>query len=96
MPKDHVKDRLNQIRRENEEQLARTENTQPTPTQEENDRAALGIESLEQLDDKEPDGSEEQPEGTGSPLPNPLARRSAEAGERAQEAARSSTSKKNG
>ena len=35
----------------------RVAKSQPTPTQEENDRAKLGIDSLEQLDDKEDDGS---------------------------------------
>lgn len=34
--------------------------SQPTPTQAENDRAKLGFESLEELDNKEPDGSPEQ------------------------------------
>lgn len=38
----------------------RIDSTQPTPTQEENDRAKLGFESLKELDDKEADGSEEQ------------------------------------
>jgi hypothetical protein len=33
----------------------------PTPTQEENDRAAMG----EHVVDKEPDGSDEQPENSG-------------------------------
>ncbi len=41
------------------EQQAR-QDTQPTPTQEENDRAKLGVESLSELDNKEADGSEEQ------------------------------------
>lgn len=40
-------------------QLERASSTQPTPTQEENDRAKLGLHSLEELDDKEPDGSKE-------------------------------------
>lgn len=35
----------------------RVNSTQPTPTQEENDRAKLGFESLKELDDKEDDGS---------------------------------------
>lgn len=35
----------------------RTAATQPTPTQEENDRAKLGFDSLKELDKKEPDGS---------------------------------------
>jgi hypothetical protein len=42
------------------EQLARSENLQPTPTQEENDRAKLGLHSLADLDDKEADGSPEE------------------------------------
>jgi hypothetical protein len=41
-------------------QLARSENLQPTPTQEENDRAKLGLHSLADLDDKEADGSPEE------------------------------------
>jgi hypothetical protein len=48
------------IAKENEEQVAKTEGLQPTPTQAENDRAKLGVESLEELDNKEPDGSPEQ------------------------------------
>jgi hypothetical protein len=35
----------------------RVASSQPTPTQAENDRAKLGIDSLEQLDSKEDDGS---------------------------------------
>jgi hypothetical protein len=42
------------------DQLARSENLQPTPTQEENDRAKLGLHSLADLDDKEADGSPEE------------------------------------
>lgn len=38
----------------------RVNSSQPTPTQEENDRAKLGFQSIEELDDKEDDGSEEQ------------------------------------
>jgi hypothetical protein len=34
--------------------------SQPTPTQEENDRAKLGFDSLADLDDKEADGSPEE------------------------------------
>ena len=37
----------------NEEAMARMESTQPTPTQEENDLAKMGV----LVDDKEPDGS---------------------------------------
>lgn len=36
---------------------ARVAASQPTPTQEENDRAKLGFSSLKDLDDKEDDGS---------------------------------------
>ena len=42
-----------EINKSNEEAMARMESTQPTPTQEENDLAKLGI----QVDEKEPDGS---------------------------------------
>jgi hypothetical protein len=38
----------------------RVNSSQPTPTQEENDRAKLGFKSLEELDNKEDDGSPEQ------------------------------------
>lgn len=48
------------IAKENEAQVAKTDGLQPTPTQEENDRAKLGFDSLEELDDKEDDGSPEQ------------------------------------
>lgn len=41
---------------------ARIAASQPTPTQEENDRAKLGIDSLEQLDNKEDDGSPSEAE----------------------------------
>jgi hypothetical protein len=41
-------------------QLERINSTQPTPTQEENDRAKLGFHSTSELDDKEDDGSPEQ------------------------------------
>ena len=37
----------------NEEAMARMDSSQPTPTQEENDLARLGV----QVDEKEPDGS---------------------------------------
>src|SRR5215207_1745590 len=43
---------------------ARQEGLQPTPTQEENDRAKVGAMTLEELDNKEDDGSEWQDEGT--------------------------------
>lgn len=42
-----------------QEHYDRVNSTQPTPTQEENDRAKLGLHSLEELDDKEADGSPE-------------------------------------
>ena len=49
-------------------QLERASSTQPTPTQEENDRAKLGLHSLEELDDKESDGSpEEKDVAAGAP-----------------------------
>lgn len=35
----------------------RVNSSQPTPTQEENDRAKLGFDSLKELDNKEDDGS---------------------------------------
>lgn len=38
----------------------RVSSSKPTPTQEENDRAKLGFHSIEELDDKEDDGSPEQ------------------------------------
>jgi hypothetical protein len=46
--------------RQTEEKFARTEKARPTPTQEENDKARLGVASLEELDNKEPDGTEEE------------------------------------
>jgi hypothetical protein len=52
--------------RQTEEQIAR-QSARPTPTQDENDRAKLGLQSLEELDDKEPDGSpEEEPARRGA------------------------------
>ena len=59
---DPVAESQKQVAEETKEQLARTENVQPTPTQEENDRAKLGVDSLSQLDSKEGDNSEEQPD----------------------------------
>jgi hypothetical protein len=56
------------IAEENEAQVSRTDGMQPTPTQEENDRAKLGVESLKELDDKESDGSpEEKDVAAGAP-----------------------------
>ncbi len=49
-----------QVAAETAEQLARAESSQPTPTQEENDRAKLGVSSLSELDNKEADGSSEE------------------------------------
>lgn len=40
----------------------RVANSQPTPTQAENDRAKLGFDSLKELDDKEDDGSPSEEE----------------------------------
>src|SRR6185436_12137660 len=42
-----------EINKSNEEAMARMESTQPTPTQEENDLAKLGV----AVEDKEPDGA---------------------------------------
>lgn len=56
------KDDQARIAKENEEQVARTNSFRPTPTQEENDRAKLGVESLKELDSKEDDGSSEEEE----------------------------------
>lgn len=42
-----------------DQQLERTSQVQPTPTQEENDRARLG-QSVEELDDKEDHGAPEE------------------------------------
>jgi hypothetical protein len=44
----------------NKDQLARAEGAQPTPTQEENDRAKLGVSDLSELDNKVSDGSDKQ------------------------------------
>jgi hypothetical protein len=62
------------IAAENEAQLARTEGINPTPTQEENDRAKLGNVSANAIDDKQPDGSEEQTDAVAparTPAPAP-------------------------
>lgn len=65
--KDASKKRDARLREEREasdastqEQLDRVAGMKPTPTQEEIDRVKLGTHSLEELDDKEPDGSPEQ------------------------------------
>ena len=57
------------IAKQNEEQVARSENLQPTPTQQENDRAKLGVDSLSELDNKEADGSAEQDAAHAAPKP---------------------------
>lgn len=49
-----------QVDAETQEQVARTEAARPTPTQDEIDRARLGTQSLEELDNKEADGTPEQ------------------------------------
>lgn len=49
----------------------RVSKMRPTPTQEENDRAKLGIQSVDELDDKEPDGSEEDEEGRQKAISSP-------------------------
>jgi len=59
---------VEQRRRAQQEQVAdfyaRQDGLQPTPTQDENDRAKVGAMSLDDLDNKEDDGSEWQDEGT--------------------------------
>lgn len=60
--KDAFKADQERIAKENAEQVARTDGFRPTPTQEENDRAKLGVESLKELDNKDSDGSDEQPD----------------------------------
>jgi hypothetical protein len=52
-----LKDERKAADADTKEQLERTQNLQPTPTQEENDRARLG-QSVEELDDKEDHGAE--------------------------------------
>ena len=61
----------------------------PTPTQEENDRAAMG----EHVIEKEPDGSKEQPEnsGPGAGAAQPKAGRRAKAGNRRSRTAHQAT-----
>ena len=65
---------------------ARLDGLQPTPTQAENDRAKVGHQTVDDLDDKEDDGSEWQDEGTTrvltAKLPgnNPYETRDLEAG----------------
>lgn len=62
--KDPREEQLRRERKQAEEDTKahydRVNSSQPTPTQEENDRAKLGFQSLEELDDKESDGSPEQ------------------------------------
>lgn len=61
-PRDEaLADSRKRVEDETKEQRARIDSVQPTPTQEENDRARLGIESAKDLDNKEADGSEEAP-----------------------------------
>jgi hypothetical protein len=55
--KDHLADARKQSEADTKAYYERVNSTQPTPTQEENDRAKLGFESLKDLDDKEADGS---------------------------------------
>jgi hypothetical protein len=61
---DKKEDQLAQARKQSEEDTKahyeRVSSSQPTPTQEENDRAKLGFDSVKELDDKEDDGSPEQ------------------------------------
>jgi hypothetical protein len=61
---DKKEDQLARARKQSEEDTKahyeRVSSSQPTPTQEENDRAKLGFDSVKELDDKEDDGSPEQ------------------------------------
>lgn len=54
-----MKDQRKRTDEDNAEATKRS-NYKPTPTQEENDRAKLGVESLDELDNKEGDGAEEE------------------------------------
>lgn len=58
-----IKDTRKRVEEETEEAEKR-QRAKPTPTQDENDRAKLGLNSLEELDDKEPDGSPEETPAT--------------------------------
>jgi hypothetical protein len=49
-----------------DEQVERVAKLRPTPTQEENDRAKLGLNSLEDLDNKEPHGAPEEKQAPAS------------------------------
>jgi hypothetical protein len=53
--------------------------SQPTPTQEENDRAKLGFDSLKELDNKEDDGSGSEEEARAAALRADLDRLEAKA-----------------
>lgn len=59
--KDPREEQLAQARKQADEDTKahyeRVSSSQPTPTQEENDRAKLGFRTVEELDDKEDDGS---------------------------------------
>ena len=59
---DPVAESRRQVEEQNAEAMARMD-VQPTPTQEENDRAKLGVDSLAELDKKEGDGSPNPSEG---------------------------------
>jgi len=63
---DPLADSQKRVAAETAEQLARTENARPTPSQEENDRAKLGVDSLSELDNKDDDGGEEEKSSSAS------------------------------
>lgn len=55
-----LKESQERVADETKEQAKRTTKARPTPTQAENDAAAMGFATVEELDEKEPDGSEEE------------------------------------
>lgn len=74
MPEEKQADPGQALKARSLKEFAEQTQGKPTPTQEENDRAAMG----EHVVDKEPDGSKEQPEnsgpGAGEPAPKSGAR----------------------
>jgi hypothetical protein len=70
MAKDAREDALAASQRQAKEDFKAAEERQsgqPTPTQEENDRAKLGFDSLKELDAKEDDGSGPDPNDPKAP-----------------------------
>lgn len=61
MPEEHKDDPGKALKERSLKEFAEKTVGKPTPTQAENDRAAMG----EHVMEKEPDGSEEQPENSG-------------------------------